>query len=406
MISVDEAKNIIDSQSIQWGAISLPIEECMGEVLAEDICADRDFPPFDRVAMDGIAVSFDAYATGCRTFQVQEAQLAGVPAVSLKSDRYAIEIMTGAVLSGNCDLVIRYEDLEFYEQDRTKWVRVLDEGASRWKNIHRQGSDQQKGELLIAKGVVVTAAEVAIMATVGRSMVLANKKPKVAIVSTGDELVEVAEVPLSYQIRMSNSIAIQASLCQVRIPNQRFHLPDSKEQLQAKVETILQEFDIVLLSGGVSKGKADYLPEVLEVLGVRKMFHRVAQKPGKPFWFGMHTTGKPVFAFPGNPISTYLCFRVYFLPFLMQRLGSPMHEKWALLQEEVTFNPDLGYFVQVRSEVRPDGTVAVWPETGNGSGDLANLAKSDAFLYLPAKQSRYLVGEFYPYYSFDISSLA
>lgn len=406
MISVDEAKNIIDSQSIQWGSVHLPIEACMGEVLVEDIHADRDFPPFDRVAMDGIALSFDAYDTGARTFQIQEMQLAGEPAVSLKSDSYAIEIMTGAVLSANCDLVIRYEDLEFYEQDGAKWVRILADGADRWKNVHRQGSDQQTGERLVERGVVITAAEIAIMATVGRSQVLVNKKPKIAVVSTGDELVEMEEEPQPHQIRMSNAVAIQASLHQIRIPNQRFHLPDSKEQLHVKLEAILQEFDVVLLSGGVSKGKADYLPEVLEDLGVKKEFHRVAQKPGKPFWFGTHTTGKPVFAFPGNPISTYLCFRVYFLPWLMQSLGRSMPEQKAVMQEEVAFKPALAYFVQVRSEVSPDGAVAVWPETGNGSGDLANLAKSDAFLYLPAEQSQYQVGESYPYYSFDISSLA
>ncbi|WP_420583188.1 molybdopterin molybdotransferase MoeA [Reichenbachiella sp.] len=406
MISVVEAKNIVQSQQANWGIVKVALEESMGEVLAEDIKADRDFPPFDRVTMDGIALSFDAFDKGKREFKVQEVQLAGVPAASLKSNENAIEIMTGAILSEGCDLIIRYEDLEFYEEGDEKWVKINLDEADRWKNVHRQGSDQNKGELLIAKEVVITAAEVAIMATVGHHEVRINNKPKVAIVSTGDELVDVDKVPLPHQIRKSNSIAIQTSLNQLRVPNQCFHLLDDKEELRGKIATILNDFDVVLLSGGVSKGKADFLPEILEELEVEKLFHKVAQRPGKPFWFGANQSGKQVFAFPGNPISTYMCFRAFFIPWLMQNLGRKVELRTAILREAVTFKPDLGYFIQVRSEIGRDGLIEVYPETGNGSGDLANLAKSHAFLFLPPGQQLYESGNSYEYYSFDISNLA
>jgi len=406
MISVEEAQNIIQTQQPNWGEIKMPLVESMGEILAEDIYADRDFPPFDRVTMDGIALRFDAFNAGVREFNIQETQLAGMPVVSLKNDTYAIEIMTGAVLSTGCDLMIRYEDLEFFERNDQKWVRINLDTVERWKNVHRQGSDQRSGKLLISKGVVITAAEVAIMATVGCSEVLVRKKPKIAIVSTGDELVEINKTPLPHQIRKSNSVAIEASLNQLRIPNKRFHLLDDKQELKYKIEAILNDFDVVLMSGGVSKGKADYLPEVLEELSVTKLFHRVSQRPGKPFWFGANEIGKQVFAFPGNPISTYMCFCVYFIPWLIELLGRTPQPIEAILQEDVAFKPDLDYFLQVRNEINLDGTVKVFPETGNGSGDLVNLAKSDGFIYLPKGQNLYKSGESYKYYSFDISNLA
>lgn len=406
MISVVEAKNIVESQQTSWGVDLIPLERSIGEVLAEDICSDRDFPPFDRVTMDGIALSYDAFDTGQRDFRIQEMQLAGVPATSLKGKEFAIEIMTGAVLSVGCDLIVRYEDLEFYDKEGEKWVEIKLESVDRWKNVHRQGTDQEVGACLISKGVKITAAEVAIMATVGKSNVQVNKKPKVAIVSTGDELVNVDQIPLPHQIRKSNSVSIQATLNQLKVPNQSFHLLDDKEELRSKIETILNEFDVVLLSGGVSKGKADYLPEILEELKVEKLFHKVAQRPGKPFWFGANDSGKQVFAFPGNPISTYMCFRVYFVPWLMQCLGRNINCGSAVLKENVTFKPDLGYFVQVRSVIGDNGLIEVYPETGNGSGDLANLAKSDAFLYLPPGEQEYKSENSFEYYSFDVSNLA
>lgn len=406
MISVEEAQNIIGSLSPDWGQREVKLELAMGEVLAQDIYADRDFPPFDRVTMDGIAVSHEAFEQGRREFRVQETQLAGVPAVVLINKQSAIEIMTGAILSHGCDLVIRYEDLEFFEQDTEKWVRINVASADRWKNVHKQASDQKTGACLINKGVVITAAEVAIMATVGCSEVTVVRKPKVAIVSTGDELVDVASNPLPHQIRKSNSVAMQASLNQLSFPCDLFHLLDDKEELFQKIDEILTSYDLILLSGGVSKGKADYLPEILTALGVEKLFHRIAQRPGKPFWFGAQPEGPQVFAFPGNPISTYMCFRVYFLPWLLSNLGRETVRRSARLMEDFAFKPDLGYFLQVKSRINDLGEIQVWPTTGNGSGDLANLAQSDAFIYLSADKSLFEAGQLYEYYSFEISSFA
>lgn len=406
MISVEEAKNIVAKQVADWGTCKIPLTRAMGEILAEEVRADRDFPPYDRVTMDGIALSFDAFGSGRREYIVQETQLAGVPPVSLKSQDHAIEIMTGAVLSEGCDLVIRYEDLEFFDKSGEKWVRINEVSVERWKNVHRQASDQPKDALLIPQGKRITAAEIAIMATVGCSEVQVKRKPKVAIISTGDELVDVGQTPLPHQIRKSNSQVIAASLEKLGVPYELFHLLDNKEELLIRLIEIEKNHDILLLSGGVSKGKADFLPEVLTGLGIQKLFHRVSQRPGKPFWFGTKGKETHVFAFPGNPISTYMCYRIYFIPWLLENLGKRSLNQNATMMEEFSFNPELGYFLQVRSEMNVDGTVSVYPQPGNGSGDLANLAKSDAFLYLPAGEGSFRPGASYDYFPFDISSLA
>ncbi|WP_245906985.1 molybdopterin molybdotransferase MoeA [Reichenbachiella versicolor] len=400
MITVEEAQNIIGSLRPNWGTEKVSVSNCTGRVLAEDVLADRDFPPFDRVTMDGIAFSFNSYAQGQREFLVQGTQLAGEPAHELKEPSYALEIMTGAIIANGCDVVVRYEDLEFYEKGGEKMVKVLDESAFQWKNIHKQGSDEKQGQFLLAKGILIDSAIVSILASVGKSEVEVLKTPKVAIISTGDELVEVNEEPLPHQIRKSNVITIQAELNRQGIQNELFHLPDDKQSLLDKIKVILLEFDVILMSGGVSKGKADYLPKVLDELGVEKKFHRLAQRPGKPFWFGVYEDRIPVFAFPGNPISTIMCFRVYFMEWLEVCLGTQSKPLKAILSKDFSFKPDLGYFLQVSIDHNESGQIVATPQVGNGSGDIANLSQSDGFLYLPKGRTDFPKGELFDYYSF------
>ncbi|MFY0627191.1 MAG: molybdopterin molybdotransferase MoeA [Reichenbachiella sp.] len=400
MISVDEARKLIFSQVSEWGVEEIPLIESVGRVLAQDIYADRDFPPFDRVTMDGIALCFDSYQKGKRKFKVSGVQLAGEPSKTLADPWSAIEIMTGAILPSECNLVIRYEDLEFSEFKGERWVEILSNDAFEWKNVHRRASDQKKGDLLIEKGAVLTSNIISIIATVGGNVVTVKKMPRVAVIATGDELVDVNETPKDYQIRKSNTATIEAELTKRKVVFESFHLLDDKENLMTSISSILEDFDVLLLSGGVSKGKVDFLPDVLENLGVIKKFHKVRQRPGKPFWFGATSNQKTVFAFPGNPISTMMCFRVYFLEWLDKRIGIYRVSLKAKLMGEVNFKPNLSYFVQVRSEVSETGEIMVYPETGNGSGDLSNLSRSDAFLELPENKTVFISGEKYPYFSF------
>lgn len=400
MISTKEAIDIVLSNTSNFGQLEVPVSSCTGKVLQEDIVADRDFPPFDRVTMDGIAIKFDDFQKGVREFEITDLQTAGEKQKLLSDNGTAHEIMTGAVLSDQADAVVRYEDVDIYSKGDQQYARVNLQDLTRWKNVHKQGTDRKKGDGLMKKGSILSAADVAILATVGKEKILVSKLPKVAIISTGDELVEIGQLPLDHQIRMSNSVMIQAKLNELGIENERFHLLDDYDSLLLKVADILDGYDVLLISGGVSKGKADFIPEILNQLIVEKLFHRVAQRPGKPFWFGKKGDDKFVFALPGNPISTFMCFNVYFLSWLHKSLQTNKKELYAVLNEDFSFVPGLTYFLQVNCQVDVNGFLNASPKEGGGSGDLSNLVESNGFLELPSDQSLFKKGMKFKVYMF------
>ncbi len=400
MISTKEAIDIVLSNTSSFGYQDVPVSSCTGRVLQEDIVADRDFPPFDRVTMDGVAIKFDDFQKGIREFEIAAVQTAGEKQKVLLENATAHEIMTGAVLSAQADAVVRYEDVDIYSKDDQQYARVNLQDLIRWKNVHKQGTDRKKGDGLMKKGSILSAADVAILATVGKEKILVSKLPKVAIISTGDELVEIGQIPQDHQIRMSNSVMIQAKLNELGIENERFHLLDDYDSLLLKVADILDGFDVLLISGGVSKGKADFIPEILNQLTVEKLFHRVAQRPGKPFWFGKKGNNKFVFALPGNPISTFMCFNVYFIPWLQKSLQTGRKELYAVLNDDFSFAPELTYFLQVNCQVNERGVLIAFPKEGGGSGDLSNLVESNGFLELPSDQSLFKKGMEFKVYMF------
>lgn len=394
MISVEKALETILNNTQDFGA-EASIEEvsmmdAIGRILKEDIVADRDFPPFNRVAMDGIAINHRYFTYGVKDFKIEGIQPAGAPQETLYNAACCYEVMTGAVLPENTDTVIRYEDLEI----NTLMATVKLDEVELGKNIHKQGSDKQEGDLLIPKNRIITAAEIGVLATVGKSRVKVAKLPKIMIISTGDELVEVSETPEAHQIRRSNAFTLAALLKRFNIDAETVHITDDKEQLKIQIEGFLQDYDALLFSGAVSKGKFDFLPEVLEELGVKKLFHRVAQRPGKPFWFGRRDE-KSVFAFPGNPVSTYVNCLAYFYPWYAKSTGVQLEEQTAILSEDVNFKPNLDYFLQVKVDVKFGHLVAT-PIKGNGSGDLASLVEADGFLQLPADKTEFKKGEVFP----------
>lgn len=396
MISVQEATSIVMNHLSDFSTETISLHDCIGRILGEEVLADQPFPSFDRVMMDGIAINYSSWKNANRSFPVQEIQPAGVPKTSLKNMDHSIEVMTGAILPENTDVVIPYE--EFDVKDRIVTTNLAT--TSQWKNIHRLGTDQQIGDLLLAKNTVISPAEVATLAAVGKSEVVVRKLPQVAIISTGDELVEVHETPAPHQIRKSNSHALAASLREMNISTSSIHLPDDREAIISQLKTVLNDYDMVVLSGGVSKGKKDFIPEALEIIGVEKLFHRVKQRPGKPFWFGKK--GKTtIFALPGNPVATFLCFYRYVKPWLMASLtkNESQSMQFAILTEDYTFRAPLTYFMQVI--VNSDkGQLMATPIAGKGSGDFTNLNQADGFVELPDQQTVFKRGEVYPYISF------
>ena len=416
MISVAEALQTILNSAQNFGVEEIPFIESVGRILKEDIKADRDFPPFNRVSMDGIAIDYSSFKNGQRSFFIEGIQAAGSEQITLQNSENCIEVMTGAVLPNNTSAVIRYEDVEMSDGVATIQINEVCD----LQNIHEKGKDGKLGDLLIAQNKMISAAEIGVLATVGKATVKVAKQPKVMIVSTGDELVGVAEIPLEHQIRRSNVFTLVSLLEKLNISSETAHLTDDKPKLKEKIKAYLATYDVLLFSGAVSKGKYDFLPEVLDELGVEKLFHRVAQRPVKPFWYGrtaslglsdqdgkneLKLTDKQtenenqkstiVFAFPGNPISTFVNCLAYFYPWYKQSVGVEEQQENAILAEEVTFKPNLAYFLQVQLSYRYGHLIAT-PIKGNGSGDLASLVNTDAFIQLPAVQTEFKKGEVFP----------
>ena len=390
MISVAQALQTVLNSTQGFGVEEVPFLKSVGKVLKEDIVADRDFPPFNRVSMDGIAINHRFFEQGIIDFNVEGIQAAGAEQKTMTIDSNCMEVMTGAVLPINTDTVIRYEDVQIKNGIASINLKILELG----KNIHSKGKDRIQGDLLIEKNTIISAAEIGVIATVGKATVKVAKTPKVIIVSTGDELVEVNENPLSHQIRRSNAFTLVSLLKKLGIKAKTSHIADDKEVLQQKIANYLKKYDVLIFSGAVSKGKFDFLPAVLAELKVEKLFHRITQRPGKPFWYGVKNN-KPVFAFPGNPISTFVNCLAYFYPWYYKSVGIKVKEEMAILGEDVSFKPSLTYFLQVKLENK-FGHLVAFPITGNGSGDLASLIKTDAFIQLPNDRVEFEKGEVFP----------
>jgi molybdopterin molybdotransferase len=395
MIEVIEAVKIINQAHINLPDEEIPLEKAIGRVSREDVFADTDFPPFDKVMMDGIAIKWKDFEAGLRTFKIRGVQAAGSPQMTIESDGHCLEVMTGAVSPIGADVVIPYEELQI---DAAKCeAKVLTDESVIGKNIHKKGTDKIAGALLISNGTLLGTPEIAIAASVGKSRVLVVKQPTVAIVSTGNELVGIDETPLPHQIRKSNVYALAAELFKLGINSQLFHLSDDKQKMIQKLGEVLSEHQIVLMSGGVSKGKFDFVPEVLGRLGVVTKFHRIRQKPGKPLMFGVKEAKNVVFAFPGNPVSTFMCFHKYFIPWLKRIFGiRSLPNYHAILAEDFSIKTGLAYFLQVEARIDQQGKLLAKPQVGKGSGDHANLLGSNAFLELPAETYHFKKGDVYP----------
>jgi len=390
MITVNEALTRIKAYTKDFGIEEVPLLQSTKRVLATDVVADRDFPPYHRVTMDGIAINTNAFDSGKRDFYIEAVQAAGAPLQMLKEEHNCIEVMTGAVLPGGTNAVIPYEECVI-----TDGIASVQPAAiKQYQNVHLQGNDSTAGTVLIPLNTTITPAHIGVMATVGLAKVPVYKLLAVAICSTGDELVDIAEIPLPHQIRQSNSYMLAAALQQEGITAKLHHLKDDKESMREQLSIILNECDVLLLSGAVSKGKFDYLPEVLTTLGMHTIFHRVAQRPGKPFLFGAFEKGKLVFGFPGNPVSSFVCYHIYCKQWLRASLRRTTKKVTAHLAKPISFQPKLDFLVLVTLEYRAGMLYAI-PIMGANSGDMPSLVNADGIITLPAEKDNFEEGELF-----------
>ena len=390
MLNTAEALEKILAAMPDFPARPVETTRATGRVLRQTVVAERDQPPFDRVMMDGVAIAFADYRQGSRAFPIQGQQMAGEPARQLDSGQ-CLEIMTGAALPDGADCIVPVERITVADS-----VATLEEDYEPRERqfIHPRASDYAEGDELLRPGKRITPLDIAVIASAGLAQVDVSASPAVRVISTGDELVPAGEPIEQHQVRMSNGPAIVSMLGKHGFANcAEDHLADERKALERRIAQHLEEADVLVLSGGVSMGKADFVPEVLRDLGVELVFHKVAQRPGKPMWFGMAPGGKAVFALPGNPVSALVCCRQYVVPALNKAslLGAPLPE-FASLAGDIRFEPDLTCFHPVRLLSNAAGQVLAMPVKTNTSGDFAALSATDGYVELAREQKHFPAG--------------
>jgi molybdopterin molybdotransferase len=394
LLTPAQAETLIEQHLVCLPIESLPLTQVAGAVLRENIYAERDQPPFDRVAMDGIALSSAASQGG--RLRVAASQAAGDPPLILDDPATCIEIMTGAMLPRGCDAVVPVEQV----QRNGDIAEIGRKPVQPWQNVHRRGSDCRQGALLLAAGTRLSPPEVAIAAGAGMARLRVSAQPMIVVISTGNELIEPGEVIEPHQVRRSNAYGITASLRQhgfTRVADE--HLLDDEAQLTERLGFHLRTHDVLILSGGVSMGKLDLVPKVLEKLGVGLVFHHVAQRPGKPMWFGVSQTGPAVFALPGNPVSTLVCLARYVLPALRAAMGQTASEPRRIaLTAPVEVKVPLALYMPVKLKNDDWGRTSAEPRPTNGSGDFTALGGTEGFVELPPGPNTFAKGFVAPFY--------
>ena len=366
------------------------LEQASGRILAQELRADRSLPPYNRVMMDGIC--FRQGGSECpEVLTVAGVHPAGAPEPGPLEQGQCWEIMTGACLPPDCDTVVPYE---LIVREGEAQVALDPENASVGKHIHPAGSDFQAGDLLVPINRPVDSRVAAVAATVGATTLKVLRRPRIAIYTTGDEVVAPSEAPAPHQVRQSNAASLRAALKKLGAEIVHLqHLPDDKDATTAAVRDHLN-VDLILLCGGISKGKYDFVRPVIESLLGAPAFHGVAQRPGKPlaFWAGP----PPVFALPGNPMSVQVTFHRYVRPFLDALLKQPTSLRMVALGSPIRFEPPFAYSLPVI--LREEGaTTLALPTPLSNSGDFASAIDSDGFIELPGDQQIFPEGFLVPF---------
>ncbi len=382
MTTFAEAQNLILEQARPFKAEQVALVDAIDRILAQPIYADRDYPPFNRAMMDGYAVqSADFGQQTAPELQIIEYLPAGRTALQTITSGTCAKIMTGAPVPEGADAVVRIEDTHAVNKQVSFLINAVKPG----QNIAYQAEDAEQGSLLLARNHLITPQIMSVLAVTGNKEVTVLKPPSVGIVSTGNEVVSVENHIQSHQIRDSNAWVLRSFLRKYQITNvEAVLVADSKRAISQTIQRILAEKDIVFVSGGVSKGDADYVPEVLQSLGVQQIFHRVRIKPGGPIWFGITADGKAVFGLPGNPVSVQVGCKVFIEPYLRACFG--------LASLSPLFLP----FLETRSKktsfdeffpcelVTHDDSTSIRPVRYNSSGDISATAHSEGIAWHPA----------------------
>ena len=367
----------------------VPLREAVGRVLAREIVSDREYPPFDRAIRDGYAVRAAETGVGVILRRVGELRAGDTPTVSVESGT-CLQIMTGAALPQGADAVVMVEHTSC-EGDTVQLERAVRAG----QHVVPRGSEGVAGQVVVAAGTRMGFSEMAVAAQVGAANPAVVRKPRVAILTTGDEVVDFAATPGPFQIRNSNSVSLgaQVSLCgaeAVILGN----AGDAVEDIRAKISVGFAA-DMLILSGGVSMGKYDLVEPVLKEFGAEIVFDAVAIRPGKPVLF---TVGedKPIFGLPGNPVSTMVTFELFVRPAIDLLCGAlearalPFTD--AILTAAMSEKPGLTHFLPAKLTWGTE-TPRVAPIPWQGSGDVGAMSRANCLLVVEPERERMEAGE-------------
>ena len=390
MLTTGEASTAILAAMPAAATTTVQLQQARGRVLRQTVVAERDQPPFDRVTMDGIAIAYADFDAGKRRFAIQAMQAAGDPALSLDAG-HCIEIMTGASLPNGADCIVPVERISV--TDGLAEI-TADYAAQKDQFVHPRGSDYAKGAQLLTPGARISPMDIAIIASCGLTEVEVSAAPIIRVISTGNELVAAGEAIEPHQIRMSNGPAMVALLEQHGFTQtEHDHIVDQPDVLKERIAEHLASANVLILSGGVSMGKADYVPQVLADLGVELVFHKISQRPGKPMWFGMGPNGQAVFALPGNPVSALVCCRQYVVSALNSAAGlRSLPPVFASLAQEYVFRPQLTCFLPVKLVSGVGGQLLAMPVQTNTSGDFSALSGTAGYVELPLATDTFAAG--------------
>jgi len=394
MISVEQALAEILARVPDGRPTSCALSDSVGRILTEDVQSDIDSPPYDKSLVDGYAVIAADVQSGV-TLDVLETVMAGQTPTQAVRPGTTIQVMTGAPLPPGANAVVMVEQTTRHMQE----VTVEQESIQPEMNVMRQATALAQGETVLTRGTIIRPIEVGIMAEIGCSSVPVFTQPKLALISTGDELVDASQVPQAGQIRNSNGPLLQALGQEFGAKSQSLGIGvDDLSALSDLVKSGL-EADILILSGGVSAGVKDLVPAVLSQHGVKQVFHKVKLKPGKPLWFGIHhhAGGRPtlVFGLPGNPVSSLVCFLLFVAPVIslwQGGQGNCLRKSRARLKSEFQQRGDRAtYFPAQLTE--QDGTRYVKPLAWKGSADQRTLSEANALAFFPAGNHQYPTGD-------------
>jgi molybdopterin molybdotransferase len=392
MLSVSEAQSLVLAKAQVSSATSLPIShDLLGQVLAEDVVSDIDMPPFDKSLMDGFAVRSEDLPDGKAVLAAIEEVTAGqTPRLSLKAGQ-ATKIMTGAPIPTGADAVVMIERTRLGSDCR---VEIADKPPRPGQNIMSRGREMRKGEVVLSAETVLRPQEFGTLAAVGKTAVAVIPRPQVTILCTGDEIVDASQQPEPGQIRNGNGPMLQAQVARAGAVASYLGIArDRVEELRSRIREGLRS-DILVLSGGVSAGKLDLVPGVLQELGVRAHFHKVEMKPGKPIFFG--TLDRTlVFGLPGNPVSALVCFELFVRPAIRRRAGHKKSGPFfveATLSENFVYKTDRPTYYPSWLEWEGKG-YQVRPVPWFGSPDLRALTRANAFMFVASGEHQLPAGQ-------------